>query len=247
MKPVWEQTFIIRSYDVDPVWRLRLSSFFHFMQEVAVNHSYDLGVGYHDLEKYGMFWVLSRIKLIIKKMPSWGETINVITWPKGRNKLFALRDFLVVNTSNEELISATSLWLLINKNNHKPLRMQSLPVNLPENDGKHALNEQLEKIRAFEHIEQSYERDVMVEDLDVNYHVNNARYIDWILDCFDPSFLASNNIKSIQVNYTDEAGYKDRILVNISNDLFPENRLHYIECVNKNTNSPVTQAVIEWA
>lgn len=246
MKPIWEQKFIVRSYDVDTMWRLRLSSFFHFMQEVAVNHSYDLGVGYHDLEKYSMFWVLSRIKLSIKRMPLWKETINVITWPKGRDKLFALRDFIAVNTSNEELIYATSLWLLINKNNHKPLRIQSLPVDLPENEGKHALKEKLEKIKLFEHTEQVYEREVLVEDLDVNYHVNNARYIDWILDSFDPFFLASNNIKTIQVNYIGEATYKDKITVNISNDLSTDKHMHYVECINNQKNSLVAQAIIEW-
>jgi medium-chain acyl-[acyl-carrier-protein] hydrolase len=247
MKPVWEQNFVVSSYDVDPAWRLKLSSFFNYMQETAVNHSYDLNVGYHDLEKYGMFWVLSRIKLKIKKLPVWGETITVRTWPKGRDKLFALRDFVAINAQNEELINVTSLWLLVKKDNHKPLRMQSLGVTLPENEGKHALNEQLEKIKPLNHPVQVYEREVLVADLDVNYHVNNARYIEWILDCFEPSFLVSNKINAMQVNYIDEATYRDQIIMNMSNEASFGNHVHYIEAIHKQTKKTVVQAIIEWA
>lgn len=247
MKPVWEQNFVVSSYDVDPAWRLKLSAFFNYMQEAAVNHSYDLGVGYHDLEKLGMFWVLSRIKLKIKRLPAWRETVTVITWPKGRDRLFALRDFVAMDAKNEELIAVTSLWLLINKDNHRPLRMQALPVPLPENEGRHALKERLEKIKPLNGgYEQSYEREIRVADLDVNYHVNNARYIDWILDCFDPKFLISNDIDTIQVNYIDEVTYRDQILINMLQDASSSKRINYIEAINKRTRTPVVQARVEW-
>jgi acyl-ACP thioesterase len=245
MKPVWEETFIVRSYDVDPGWKLKLSAFFCYMQEAAVNHSYDLGVGYHDLEKYGVFWVLSRIKLKIKRMPSWGEAITIETWPKGKDRLFALRDFVALDSNNNEIISVTSLWLLIKKENHRPQRIQSLPSPLPENEGISAFDEQLGKIKPLDNLEQKYEREVMTNDLDVNYHVNNARYIDWVLDCFDPLFNVSNSIGNIQINYMDEAKHKDKIIINTSKhtDL---NHIYYIEGINKDLRSVVFQALLEW-
>ncbi len=215
------------------------------MQEAAVNHSYDLGVGYHDLEKYGMFWVLSRIKLKIKRMPSWGETITIKTWPKGKDRLFALRDFVALDSNNNEIISVTSLWLLIKKENHRPQRIQYLPSPLPQNEGVSAFDEHLEKIKPVDHPELNYTRHVMPDDLDVNYHVNNARYIDWILDCFDPVFSVANSIKTIQVNYMDEATYKEQIIINISEDT-SGNSTHYIEGIHQDTKSVVFQALLEW-
>ncbi len=245
MKPVWEETFVIRSYDVDIAWKLKLSALFSYMQEAAVNHSYDLGVGYHDLEKYGMFWVLSRIKVLVKKMPSWGETITVKTWPKGTERFFALRDFVVADTDDNEIISVTSLWLLIKKDKHRPQKIESLPVTLPGNEGKNALYEELEKIKPFDHVEANYERIVFTGDLDVNYHVNNARYIDWIADCFDPAFSISNSIKSIQVNYIDETKHRDGIIINTSGSTDPL-RTFYIEGVHKDKKTVVFNALVEW-
>jgi acyl-ACP thioesterase len=216
------------------------------MQEAAVNHSYDLGVGYHDLEKYGTFWVLSRIKLKIKTMPAWKDAVTIKTWPKGKDRLFALRDFLVLDSNNNEMIAVTSLWLLIKKDSRRPQRIQSLPVTLPENQGISAFDEQLEKIRPLDNLELNHTRQVMPDDLDVNYHVNNARYIDWILDCFDPSFSAANTMKTIQVNYMDEATHKEQIAMNISKDPATD-RTRYIEGIHQDTKSVVVQALIEWA
>ena len=245
MKPVWEQNFIVRSYDVDPGWKLKLSTLFSYMQEAAVNHSYDLGVGYHDLEKSGMFWVLSRIKVRIKRMPGWKDAVTVKTWPKGRDRLFALRDFVVLDANNDAVISVTSLWLLIKKDNRRPQRIQSLPVPLPENQGIHAFEESLEKIKPFDAQEPNHTRQVLPDDLDVNYHVNNARYIDWIMDCFDPSFSTANTLKTIQVNYLDEAMYKEQIIMNRAKSPAADH-IDYIEGVHQDTKSAVVQALVEW-
>ncbi len=245
MKPVWEEHFVVRSYDVDPEWKLRLPALFRYMQEAAVNHSYDLGAGYHDLEKQGLFWVLSRIKLRIERMPSWKETITVRTWPKGKDRLFALRDFVVLDQDNRVLISVTSLWILMSRANHRPQRIQSLPVPLPENPGISAFEEHLGKILPIGQPQISHTRDVMSTDLDVNRHVNNARYVAWIMDCFDPFRGALNAIKTIQVNYVDEAAYKDRVIMNTAEQASP--RVHYIEGLHADTQSPVVQALIAWA
>ncbi len=245
MKPVWEQTFVVRSYDVDAGWKLRLPTLFSYMQEAAVNHSYDLGVGYHDLEPFGTFWVLSRIKLRFERMPGWKETVTVRTWPKGKDRLFALRDFLVLDQDNRAIIAVTSLWILINKESHRPQRIQSLPVTLPENPGVTAFDEHLDKIKPLGPAQLCHAREVMTGDLDVNRHVNNARYVDWIMDCFAPGFAVQDTIKTLQVNYVDEAAYKDRVIMNMAEQASP--RTSYIEGLHADTQSPVVQALIEWA
>jgi acyl-ACP thioesterase len=50
-------------------------------------------------------------------------------------------------------------------------------------------------------------------DLDRNEHVNNVRYIDWILNGLPLDYLKTHELKEMEVNYLSEASYDDEILV----------------------------------
>ena len=50
-------------------------------------------------------------------------------------------------------------------------------------------------------------------DLDINGHVNNVRYIDWILNGLPYDYLKTHELKEMEINYLAEASYDDEILV----------------------------------
>src|SRR5512140_3295510 len=80
---VWEDDIFVRSYDVDSAGKLRLSSLFNYFQETAGKHATHLGAGYDVLRGLGLFWVLSRAKIRVHRLPAWGESVRLTTWPKG--------------------------------------------------------------------------------------------------------------------------------------------------------------------
>ncbi len=63
------------------------------MQDAAALHADELGCGLDFLHRNRMLWVLSRIRVAIDRMPEIGETIQVLTYPTGTERLFALRQF----------------------------------------------------------------------------------------------------------------------------------------------------------
>ena len=63
--PVWNEDFTVRHTEVSREGNLRIDTFFDYMQEAAANHAANLGCGLADLEKHGMMWVLSRLRLRI--------------------------------------------------------------------------------------------------------------------------------------------------------------------------------------
>ncbi|MBN2256145.1 MAG: hypothetical protein JW736_10585, partial [Deltaproteobacteria bacterium] len=52
---------------------------------------------------------------------------------------------------------------------------------------------------------------VSYRDLDMNEHVNNVRYIEWIIDSFPLEFLRNHTLKELEINYLAEALYADEI------------------------------------
>jgi medium-chain acyl-[acyl-carrier-protein] hydrolase len=243
-QPVWEDEIFVRSYDVDNMGKLRLSSLFNYFQETAGKHATHLGAGYGVLQRLGLFWVLSRTKVRIHRLPSWGESIRLTTWPKGLDGLLFLRDFLLTSDQNELLVESSTGWLLLDSKAYKPHLPDALPTTLPPNPRGHALEEQLKKIRPFDDLKMEYERKVLASDLDVNNHVNNARYIDWIMDCYAPNAATSKTVHAMQVNYVGETTFGDVIHLYKGEDA--SSGTHYIEGVNGARGARVVQAAIEW-
>ena len=48
-------------------------------------------------------------------------------------------------------------------------------------------------------------------DLDMHNHVNNLKYVEWMINWLPLEFLRTHILKEIEVNYMSEASYRDEI------------------------------------
>ena len=65
---------------------LSVKSVLNLFQDLAGIHADMIGVGYEDMLAKNLYWILSRVKFDILKMPVPNQTVVVETWPheKGR-------------------------------------------------------------------------------------------------------------------------------------------------------------------
>ena len=244
MKTVWQEEFYIKSYEVDYKNRLKITQLFNYMQEIAGIHAHHLHWGYNDLIKDNLIWVLSKVKVNLNEYPGWGSSIKIETWPKGVYRLYATRDFIFKNDKDEQIGAGTTVWLLLDSNTMRPQKVESLQTLFPENIEKHGLNETLQKIEFTGEYKASFDRVVTYNDIDINNHVNNAKYVDWILDCFNVGFLAGRQVKNLQINYLSAAKPDEQISVKMGNDT-QNTDFFYFEGMNKITGSLVFQSKLE--
>lgn len=202
----------IQSMHVDIDQRLRLDQLFGFIQEGANQHADNLGFGYKDLKNKKQFWVLSRAIIEIKRYPKWHETIEVSTWHRGFAKLFGMRDFELKDKDSNICAIATTAWLVLDADTHRPLRI---------NPGPDELNEQVNK-SVFDYIPGSLSQPknentisnvftAQYSNIDLNGHVNNTQYITWLCDCLDKEWHSKYSIKKIQVNFNSEMKWGEKI------------------------------------
>lgn len=245
MQSKWNEEILVKSYEVDYNKKTKLNSLFNYMQEAAFNHACGFGAGYESLNEHGFLWVLSRVKIQVIRYPEWGEKINLETWPKGINRLFALRDFVFQDESNEKIALATSAWLVLDSKSMKPQKVQTLPFTLPDNEGRYALNEELEKLKIQNKFEIEREKTAAYSDIDVNHHVNNAKYVEWIMDCFPEEYYIRRHLKSLQLNFISQTRLGDS--VTLKRGIYNENiNISYVEGVNNESSNIVFQSIIEW-
>ena len=201
---IWHETASIRFGCIDQSDRLTLGSIFGFFQEAAISHAAELGVGREEMMNAGQAWVLSRVSLFIEKRPVYGETIEVSSWPRGWEKLFALRDYAIRDASGSAIIRGRSSWLVLDMEKRRPLRAQSFMGTLPQNEGINAFSANPAALETRDSLVKTGQRKALYSDIDYFGHVNNGRYIQWIQDAADMNILASANQIRFDINYLNE-------------------------------------------
>ncbi len=221
-----EKEYNVHVYEMGPDGKLSLYSFFDYLQDIASDHAVSLGYGRDDLMKQNHIWVLSRIYAEIQEWPAWRDKLTVRTWPRGTDRLFALRDFDVHSSDGRLIALATSSWLIIDyitKRIQRPdstlVRYKSAKLGggaLPRN------SEKLEPAATDSRIMSGLR--VRVSDLDLNLHTNNARYLKWITDSYSLKFILNHAPVSAEINYLAESRYNEEIIIRFS-------------CENENANA----------
>jgi medium-chain acyl-[acyl-carrier-protein] hydrolase len=241
----WEEEFSARVYETDFAGNFRMSSLFNYFQEVAGNHVEGLGIGYELLKNLGYVWFLSRARVRVRKLPSWGDRGVIETWHAKTDGLMYIRDFRIRDRAGNVFIDASTGWLLMDTAEFRPHLADVLPIPLPANDRGRALDDPLKKIIPLRDLRPAYERNVLLGDLDVNNHVNNSRYLEWIFDCYDDVFVRSHALSFIQVNYVGETTLGDTVALSRGEDPSSPG-VHYIEGVSRKKGSKVVQALVGW-
>jgi len=205
--------YYIHSYEADLTTRLRFAGLNRYMQESAWKSAEQLGFGFSRLIKKNLAWVLTRMVISIDHLPGWNKSINIATWPSGRDAMFGFRDFQFFDEGGKELGRAATSWCIIDLKTRKPILIRSaFEEELAEFD-QQMFPERPCKIEPLERIASEWKTVVGYQDLDVNEHVTNSRYIDWLFESFDLQFLRAHRVARLEINFLAEALYKHAIVV----------------------------------
>ncbi len=238
----WQESNKIHTYEVDFNNLVKLSSVFNYMQEAASNNANQLKFGYDDLIKEELFWVLSRAKIEIFNYLNVGNEIIIETWPKGIDKLFALRDFKILNSNDKIVGKATTAWLLLDSKTMRPVKPDLLLNKVPQHKIEPAIEEVPGKIAEPETKELITQKTISYTDIDVNQHVNNVKYVEFVLDSFTHYQYKEMKISAMQINFLSESKYGDRI--RIYKGSFRKSE-YYVEGINE-SNTKIFQAFVVW-
>ena len=206
---IWQESCAVRFGVIDHSDRMRLDAVFQFFQEAAISHAENLGVGREDVARTGQVWILSRMSVLVERRPRYGETITVRSWPRGNEKLFALRDYDIRDSGDVPVVRGRSGWLIIDMETRRPLRPQSIMAALPQNQGLDSLPPEdaassITGLTERHDLQKVAERRALYSDVDYNSHANNVRYIQWIEDTLDPSLLEQAGRIRLDINYVAE-------------------------------------------
>ncbi|KAF3791158.1 Palmitoyl-acyl carrier protein thioesterase [Nymphaea thermarum] len=241
---VFRQNFPIRSYEIGADRTASIETLMNHLQETALNHvkcAGLLGDGFGstpEMCRRDLIWVVTRMQIHVDRYPSWGDIVEVDTWvgPSGKNGM--RRDWLVRDTRTGETVTkATSVWVMMNK---KTRRLSKIPDEVRGEIGPYfvqdgpIIDEDGRKLPKLDDSTAGHIRTGLMPrwyDLDVNQHVNNVKYIGWILESAPISILESHELAGITLEYRRECG-RDSVLQSLTNVSCDEGGTAGMECTH---------------
>ena len=241
----WEDEYLVSFYEVDAKNRVFLPSLWKYLQETAWNHAHRIGIGYLDLARDDYFWVLSRLSIEMNEYPGWGDKIRVKTWLLESSRLFAFRDFSILKEDGKIIGGAKSAWVVLNLKTRKPQRIEPFLKDLNPLPDQHGAETKLDKLPAPSHPGEETFFTVRYSDLDMHQHVNNARYIEWVLDSYSFEMNQTHHITTFEINFLAESNCGDKLSIQSerqkdSTPIF----LHSI--IRKEDNRELCRARVRW-
>ncbi len=211
---VYKKKYHVDYGDADYYKNLKISALFNYFQDIASIHAENLGFGVEFLQKeLGVTWVLVKILVKIERLPRLNEDIFLETWPLEPKKLEFERDFIVRDLEGNILVKAISSWIILDLANRELKKTDELPSRLSSYSSVRAIDGRIGKVKGGQQRIEVYKKVIGYSDIDINGHLNNSKYIDYITDCFTLEKHGQYSVDSIQVNYISEAFAGDSILL----------------------------------
>lgn len=240
---IFEKDYEVRSYNTGTNGKLRPDALLSYLQDIAGYHASVLHVGRDELLDKNRFWALVRIICRLNETPEWNDVITIKTWPKSIEKIFAIRNFMILNAEGKVIGQASSSWVIVDADSRRPVRPDPFLADLgKESPFKEFTCPTACKLPATgENAYKSPLKAVRYSDLDVNMHVNNAKYLQWILDSYPLDFIQKHEVSVVEANYNSETTPGDEYLITAE-----ENENSFFHSVLKNTGKEACRFRIEW-
>ncbi|MEN0059077.1 MAG: acyl-ACP thioesterase domain-containing protein [Bdellovibrio sp.] len=208
----WKEDYFITSLLVNPSGHLGLFGLLNLIQETAWMHAEKLGFGMREMEQEGLYWVLTRQKIKMLSWPPLGERITLKTWLVAPEGAFITREFMVTDARGTEIGSCSTSWLALHRDSRKiiaPLELRDWQ-NLIEPQRTDVITEKISVAGDFDPLAKFRVRN---SDLDINQHVNNTKYAQWILDSIPYELHRTLRLKTYSVNFLAETRLGDKVRV----------------------------------
>ena len=216
---MYKEKFVVQKDEVDSFGEIRISKLMWHMQNVAGEHAIKLKIDRDILMKDNNIWVVVRYDMKINRLPKLKEKYVITTHP-GETKGFMFpRFFQVYDKHGNLLVNISSTWVVVNFDTRRiilrPFKDVNLPVEHDPNDLElpAKINEEATNLVC--------KRLTKESELDINIHINNTFYYDYILETHDIEFYKENRVSRILLNYEKEITHPSEIEI-YSNKNNPE-------------------------
>lgn len=195
-------------YDGDSDGNLRAENILKYFGEASSEETEKL-VAEKDI-KFNFGWMLYRWKVEINEYPRVKEDVYARTWVSKFDRFYAFREFDLLDKDKRLIARASTVWLCIDMDKKRPVR-------IPDEYSKNTYELGEANFKTFYdfkdslYINEISKFKVRRSDIDYNNHVNNTKYLSWMIESMTDEIYNDYKLSSFEIIYKKEVKYGDTI------------------------------------
>lgn len=212
MTSSFDKQFELRYLEMNFLGEATPTAILALLEEAAADHCYDINYSLYDLLDRNIGWVLIGGYMQMERYPKYKEKITIRTWLSNYSTVRGIRENIIYDESGAIIGRAKGLWVFFDIVKRRPTAIfDDIKTKWSFDAEESIAYDVTHKIAPVENATYRDMFNVYKFDVDTNEHVNNIRYLHWVMDTIPKEVLENNFLYSIDGRFIAEAQYGDVI------------------------------------
>lgn len=208
----FDKQFRLRFFEMNQNGVASPSTILTILEETAADHCYHIDHSLYDLKAKNIGWVLLSGIMKMERYPNYKERITVRTWLSEYSGIRGIRENLILDESGKIIGRAKGLWVFFDIERRRPLPiLNDIKERWAVVDEDSIAHNIKTKIPPVGHNNPALEFQVKRFDTDMNKHVNNIRYLQWVMESLPEEIVENYQMQSIDGRFMAEANYGETV------------------------------------
>ncbi|MDO4680417.1 MAG: thioesterase [Aerococcus sp.] len=205
----YTQTYLLNYERVNALNEWQLSAMLNAFVSTAIQQDHILSVASHQQ----LLWVITQHDIQITRLPHNGETLQVKTTAWGHNAFFCFRSYEVMDEEGVEIIHGETTYMLIDADTRQVARIPDTVIEQYDSRYERRGPRLPRLTKSLPDADQTHAHQVQFIDLDMNGHMSNAIYLDWLMNDLGLEWQQQYLPKHVTIKYEKELLYKDSLTI----------------------------------
>lgn len=184
--------------------KLSIPNALDLYQDSATMHSDHFDIGPAGMNRRRMFWIITKTRIHINRLPEMMEDVQVHTWIQAADRVSCERDYSITQ-GDEVLTYGKSTWAVLSREDEKLVKMAELYPQVDFNEPSPDDRPFVRLSKKLDDAEEIGEYTIRTVDIDLGGHMNNVNYVRAMLGCFSTEELVAMNISEVEMNFIHQS------------------------------------------
>lgn len=212
-KIYFDKSFELRYFEMNEYGETCPTTILTLLEEAAAEHCYSIDHSLYQLADKNIGWVLVSGIIQMDRYPKYKEKITIRTWLSEYSTIKGFRENIIFDEDKNIIGRARGLWIFFDIERRRPTRIfeeikdrwsESHEISLGANISK--------KIQPIDTGDYQLKFKVNRYDTDMIRHVNNIRYLQWVVESIPDEIVDNYHLYSIDGRFVSEIHYGENII-----------------------------------
>ena len=212
MSQYFEKQFELRYLEMNFLGEATPTAILALLEETAADHCNSIEYSLYNLLDQNIGWVLVGGYIQMERYPKYKEKITIRTWLSNYSTVRGIRENIIFDEDGRIIGRAKGLWVFFDILKRRPVPIfDAIKSRWSFNSQESIVVDVSKKIASIDQATYVDTFNVYKFDVDTNEHVNNIRYLNWVMDTIPKEVVEKNFLYSIDGRFIAEAQYGDVI------------------------------------